>query len=88
MDTALSDTCMFFIGMCIGIVFNYTFERVIWYSAKNKKQYFSIGIVQIMANALIIRYIRQHVKHTGLFTLGLLSSQTLVIKKCYPKNEL
>lgn len=83
-NNAISDTCLFLFGMCIGIIFDYTFKNCVdWYGATTRRQYFSIGILQILANAAIIRYVRQRIKNTGLFTLGLLSSQSLVIKKCH-----
>lgn len=84
-NSAISDTCMFLLGMSIGILFNYIFSRyVIWYGASERHHYFVIGIVQILANAVAIRYVRSYIENTGLFYLGLLSSQSLVIRKFYP----
>jgi uncharacterized membrane protein len=86
MSTAISDTCMFFFGMCIGISFNYVFQSIVnLYNITKRRHLFPLGIVQILLNALVIRYVREHVQNIGLFTLGILSSQSLLIKKCYPE---
>lgn len=85
-NSAVSDTCMFFFGMCLGITFNYIFNYLLqWYDATERHQFFLIGITQILVNALVIRYVRNHVTNIGLFTLGILSPQYLIIKKCYPE---
>ena len=82
-NNAISDTLMFFLGMSIGISFNYIFNEYVVKHATKRQHFFSIGIIQILANAMVIRFIRGRVKSIGLFTLGLLTSQSLVIKKCY-----
>jgi hypothetical protein len=84
--SVISDTIMFIIGMITGIVFNYIFHVIIQILNISKNRYFFfIGMFQILMNAFIIRYVRNNIENTGLFVLGLLSPQYLVIKQCYPK---
>lgn len=92
-NNAISDTCMFFFGMCIGIAFNYIFDSYNATTSRDRDSarstcgpYFIIGIIQILLNALVIRHIRNKMSNIGLFTLGLLSFQSLVIKKINPKK--
>lgn len=81
--TVLSDTCMFCLGSCIGIVLNYFFENyVLTYQIEKRMHIFSIGILQIMMNALVIHVVRLKLENMGLFTLGLLTFQSLIVKKC------
>jgi len=72
---------MFLMGSPMGIVFNYLFGKL--YTAKNKnwKITVMVGILQLFLNAMLLQYMRDlHDGKTGLFTIGLLMPQSLVIK--------
>jgi len=77
----ISDTCMFFFGMCLGIIYDYIFQYIILqFHPDERHHHIFIGSIQIMLNALTIRYIRDCVQEVGLFTLGLITFQSLIIK--------
>lgn len=81
-DTAFADTCLFFLGVVIGSVLDMIFDRRITGTPLEKRHHFLwIGAIQIMANAYVIRFVRNRVGTIGLLILGLLSTQTLVIRK-------
>lgn len=81
-QNAISDTCMFFLGACIGIIVNYLFVMIVsTYDINDRRHFFWIGMVQVLLDAHIIQYIKSKISNIGLFTLGLLAPQSLVIKR-------
>ncbi len=83
-SVAVSDTCMFFFGTCIGVVVNFMFsECITFFQLSEKHHFFTLGMLQILLISFIIQFIQGRVNSIGLFTLGLLTTQSLVIKKCY-----
>ncbi len=79
-DTALSDTFMFTLGMCVGVLINMIFKTV---TIDTQHEIFVYGLLQIMFNAFIIRFVTKRVQCIGLFTLGLISFQSLIIKRVF-----
>lgn len=88
LQNAVSDTCMFFFGLCLGMSLHYLVETCASYCDPTRRyELFTLGLVQILINALLIQYVRRSIPNIGLFTLGLLTMQTLVIKTAI-KNDL
>lgn len=73
---AISDTCMFILGACFSVVLDYIFSRY-----KQHHEIIVMGLVQIICNAYIIKYVNNKVQNIGLFTLGILTFQSLLVKK-------
>jgi hypothetical protein len=86
-DHVVSDTCMFLFGTCIGIIINKFFlyiENSLQFHIRNERhEYLIIGVFQVLIDAFCIQYVKYKIQNIGLFVLGLLSSQSLLIKKCY-----
>ncbi len=78
-DSALTDTYMFFLGMCVGVLINSIFSNID--ETASKHQIVSLGLAQVLVNAFVIRYVQTRVNCIGLFSMGLISFQTLIIKK-------
>lgn len=85
---AFKDTCMFIFGLWLGIILNYLFRYLDFLiqnsSIHNQFGYFIIGIIQILGISLIIQTLTTNIsKNIGLFVLGILTPQILLIKKCF-----
>jgi len=86
-STAFSNTTMFVFGVVFGVVVNIVFDTVHEYvdPTKDLKRYlFLFGMLQIFVNAVIVKIVSDQTnQQLGLFSLGLLSSQKLIIKRIY-----
>lgn len=78
---------MFFVG---GVVVALCIENIVYkiheYIDPNFNDYSDvvyIGLFQILINAFIINLSSQYIESTGLFTFGLLSTQTFIIREGY-----
>lgn len=79
LSSDVSATCMFFMGMFIGIILDNAFK--VYLKAYPAHSPLYAGTVQILVNSFIIRNIKTNIQDLGLFTLGLLTFQNLIIKK-------
>ena len=84
---SVSETCLFLIGLLIGIVLDFN----ILYTYKYIDNKFTsttniiiIGLLQLMLNAMIIQYINKYLNvNSSFLVMGLLSPQTFIVKKLY-----
>ena len=83
---SISDTCMFFFGVCVGLPLNYIFSYIDYY-LDEKHERFLIGFLQILLVAYIIRCVKYKTSNIGLFSLGVLSTQMLIIKKTFTDEK-
>jgi hypothetical protein len=78
---AMSDTCVFMIGVTIGFVYNHFFEAL---ELEEKHEHFIYGLMQIFVNAYTIHIIRKkYEENMVLFVLGILMPQTLTIRMIF-----
>lgn len=86
-QTALSNTSMFILGVFFGAALNITFDSIYQYfdpTQESKRYIFIFGMLQIFTNALVIKLTTEKInEQLGLFSLGLLSAQKLIIKQLY-----
>jgi hypothetical protein len=84
---AITDTCMFLLGMCVGISLGFIF-----YKLDLETTHFSwvllFGICQILINAFIIRFMNGKMVNIGLFTLGLIASQDIILVRFYKTRKM
>jgi hypothetical protein len=77
---------MFLIGTIVGTIINYNTEYALETIENSTRNVFIVGILQIILNAIILNSIRKQTSDSiGLFSLGLFTSQELVIKTLYDK---
>ena len=85
--SAFNNTYMFLIGVVFGIILNLTFHAIresVDPTMESKRYAFLFGILQIFMNGFVIRLSTEKINgKLGLFSLGLLSAQKLIIKELY-----
>lgn len=87
--TASYDTFMFIVGCIIGIMLYYIFEATEKrFDIQSTCMLFTMAIVQIFINAVIVRYLAQYDYKKNFFIFGLLSSQIFIVNRFYPSNIL
>lgn len=84
---AFSNTGMFVLGVTFGMITDILFDTIhetIDSTREMTRYIITVGLLQIFWNSLIILFMSTKFKNQmGMFSLGLLSAQTLVIKKVY-----
>lgn len=88
--SAISDTCLFVVGAIIGIIIDINIESIHKYITNflsDTNNLICIGLLQLLINAMVIQFFREQFPKMGFFTMGLLSYQSLYIKKLYAKNN-
>lgn len=77
------DTFNFLLGTVIGLVINFIFQRVLQLRQESMMNYCLLGLVQVGVNAYTVLMGSFYLDEPGFFTMGVLSSQEMLIKKCY-----
>lgn len=92
---SFSETCLFLIGCIIGIILDYCIlfiHKTV--NILNRTDILIVmGLIQLLINAMVIIYFKNYISNLnggkaglGFFTMGLLSPQSLLIKKIYKTN--
>jgi hypothetical protein len=78
------DTFMFLIGAYWGYLLNYIFDHI---DKRNPGYSMLVGMLQLFCIAVTMRYVNTNIKEiAGLFTLGFLTTQTIIIKRYFIIN--
>ena len=83
---SLSDGCMCCIGLIFGVCIDFIIDTLHTYfdpTYKLRTPKIVLGILQVLINSLIIRYMETTSIDKGLFSLGLFGSQALLINTVY-----
>ena len=76
--SAVLDTISFFLGFLMGLTIDYLLAAIIVYlDNMTPSRLGTIAVVQILINALIIRFFHAYIIDRGLFATGLFTSQLL-----------
>jgi hypothetical protein len=79
--SSILDTFMFLIGAYWGYMLNFTFDYV---DKTNPGYSIWIGMMQLFWIAVTMRYVNTQLKPlAGLFVLGFLTTQTIIIKRYF-----
>ena len=77
---AVTSTCMFLFGSLIGFLIN---TLLTYIEIHDTHEVLVFGILQVFLNAYIIQFVETRIENMGLFVLGLLSGQILVIRRLW-----
>jgi uncharacterized membrane protein len=87
-NSFINDVTMFFLGAIIGTILHWIFEFIVkTYNIHSHQLLLIIGIIQLLMIALITRLLTSTLSIQGLFILGIISSQELIITRVYPRMQ-
>lgn len=76
------DTGLFLGGALIGIFINALFQFMLKQTT-GAAMTCGLGVIQIGINAYVLLVVSQYIEKPGFLTMGMLSSQEMLIKRCY-----
>lgn len=76
------DTLNFLLGTVIGLVINFIFQKLLGLNS-GMVNLCLLGLAQVGVNAYTVLMGSFYLDEPGFFTMGVLSSQEMLIKKCY-----
>ena len=83
----INDVTMFIIGSMIGTILHFSIEYIIdKYKVETTRDLTIIGVLQLCVIAYIAKFLTNLTGLVGFLTLGLFTSQRIVLYSLFPKN--
>lgn len=87
-NSFINDVTMFFLGAIIGTILHWIFDYIVkTYNIQSQQILLILGSIQLLLIASITRLLTSTLSIQGLFILGIISSQELIITRIYPRMQ-